>query len=589
VILFGEVCAGVGGMSRGLIAAGMTPRWFVERDRHAAGVLALHHAGVPVHADLNHFYPNPHDHAVVIIAGGTSCQNLSMAGDGTGLDGEQSRVFYQMVRVCKRVRPRFLLWENVPGALSSNEGKDFATILCAFTGTPVGVPEDGWGNAGFVPAAFPSRWNVAWRVLDSQYCGVPQRRRRVFLVGSLGDASCVEILFEPESVRGDNPPSRTAREGATGTLSSRSSGGGGLGTDFELDGGLIAPAITSKWSKGTGGPSGDECQNLVATAFSGRDRGDDGRGYDREPNITGDVSPTLDTVKPPRVAIAFKASHFTRGKDGDPSEIAAPLSADADKGDQDTLIAFNHQAAGKQTTLGASSGTANTLSASTTQAVAYFNDPKTISAEADTIKALCTLRHEVGEEAFCQWANRVIAALRSEAVLHEKVHGGSVRREANNGNLVGDDTPSREKTDSSGAMFNLWDSFRPGRPPSGREPSKQLCDKLTACVPQLPQQAASAARFMRSLWEASEGLGLLREALSALQETWRPSGNEEESTHSRYGVRRLTPIEVERLQSWPDTWTSKRMKLRLVDNLWIPTGEVEEQTDSPRYKQAATA
>src|SRR5690606_16146281 len=126
MLTFGEVCAGVGGMSRGLIAAGMTPRWFVERDKDAAGVLALHHPDVPIYCDLNLFKPDPRTHAIDALVGGTSCQNLSVAGDRSGLDGEQSRVFYQMVRIGKRLRPRFILWENVAGALSSNNGLDFA-------------------------------------------------------------------------------------------------------------------------------------------------------------------------------------------------------------------------------------------------------------------------------------------------------------------------------------------------------------------------------------------------------------------------------------------------------------------------------
>lgn len=158
------------------------------------------------------------------------------------------------------------------GSWEVEENSDFETLLC-------GLSELGYRFAGCV--------------LDSQYFGVPQRRDRVFVVGHLGAGGSPEILFEPESVRGDSPPRRRARErvagtltrGAldgssasggdgrdgllvAGTLAARNRGGGGLGTDFKIDGGLVCGAVSSKWAKGTGGPAGDECYNLVAAPLT---------------------------------------------------------------------------------------------------------------------------------------------------------------------------------------------------------------------------------------------------------------------------------------------------------------------------------
>jgi DNA (cytosine-5)-methyltransferase 1 len=230
--------SGVGGADLGFDNAGFTCACRVENDRDAASVLLHRHPDIPVYADIKKFHHPSGSARPLAVIGGSPCQDLSVAGLRKGLSGERSGLFRQMVRVCRALRPRHVVWENVGGALSSNEGGDFAVVIGSFTGCTPSVPPEGWGNAGFAPAAHPNRWNVAWRVLDSQYFGVPQRRRRVFLVGSLGGASCVEILFEPESVRGDSAPGRKKGEGVTGTLANRARGGGGLGTDFDLAGGV---------------------------------------------------------------------------------------------------------------------------------------------------------------------------------------------------------------------------------------------------------------------------------------------------------------------------------------------------------------
>lgn len=125
-----------------------------------------------------------------LIVGGSPCQSFSIAGTRTGLEGA-SGLMWEYVRAVRDVRPEWILWENVPGALSSTHGEDFGCLLRS-------LDDIGYG--------------LAWRVLDAQFFGVPQRRRRVFLVGRLGSRPPVEVLFEPEGVRWDPKPSREKRK-----------------------------------------------------------------------------------------------------------------------------------------------------------------------------------------------------------------------------------------------------------------------------------------------------------------------------------------------------------------------------------------
>lgn len=155
------------------------------------------------------------------ITGGSPCQDLSLAGKRKGLAGERSGLFMEQIRIIKEmrehersagrtgimVRPRYMVWENVPGAFSSNKGKDFATVLeetirIAEPKAPtVPVPEKGWPTAGILYDEMGT-WSVAWRVHDAQFWGVPQRRRRIALVADFGGMAAPEILFERKGLPG---------------------------------------------------------------------------------------------------------------------------------------------------------------------------------------------------------------------------------------------------------------------------------------------------------------------------------------------------------------------------------------------------
>lgn len=170
---------------------------------------------------------------VDVVIGGSPCQDLSLAGKRRGLAGARSSLFHQQIRIFHAARllcgARWLLWENVPGAFSSHKGRDFARVVGEMAGLDVAVPGEGWQGEGVV---LGPHGLVEWSVLDAQWFGVAQRRRRVFALLDTGDwAGRPPVLLEPESLRGDSPPRRETREGSAGTLAGGARRRGGYSTD----------------------------------------------------------------------------------------------------------------------------------------------------------------------------------------------------------------------------------------------------------------------------------------------------------------------------------------------------------------------
>ena len=177
------------------------------------------------------------------IIGGSPCQDLSIAGKREGLAGKRSGLFMEQIRIVKEmrqherdigrtgqhVRPRYMVWENVPGAFSSNKGKDFCAVLeetirvAEPEAPPVPVPEKGWPTSGCLWDEM-GKWSVAWRVLDAQFWGVPQRRRRIALVADFGGLSAGEILFVRKSVSGDTDEGKQAWKETAGDAGEGSGG-----------------------------------------------------------------------------------------------------------------------------------------------------------------------------------------------------------------------------------------------------------------------------------------------------------------------------------------------------------------------------
>ena len=253
--------SGIGGFDLGFDRAGMTCAGQVEYDEKTRAVLAKHWPDVKRMNDVREVQGDEFG-TVDLICGGFPCQDVSVAGRRAGLAGERSGLWYEFHRLIDGVRPRWAVIENVPGLLSSNGGADFAVILR-------GLVECGYG--------------VAWRVLDAQYFGVPQRRRRVFIVGSLGSGRAAEVLFERESGGGDSAPGRQPGAELAYSLRADASRSGDKG-----DGGINTTLVTTTFNGYTDGADDNDAQGghliPVAYAFTERTR-PDGRTFEAQEDL----------------------------------------------------------------------------------------------------------------------------------------------------------------------------------------------------------------------------------------------------------------------------------------------------------------
>ena len=216
----GSLFDGIGGWLLAARHAGVTPMWASEIEPFPCAVTARHFPDVKQLGDITQIDSDTLT-PVDIVCAGSPCQDLSIAGKRKGLDGERSGLFRTAVDIVQRIRastggryPRFFVWENVPGAFSSNKGADFRAVFEEIGQTEIPIPQHGkWANAGLAEL---QECQIAWRVLDAQYWGVPQRRRRIFLVADFAahDRRAGEILFERESVSGNPQEGEGAREGA---------------------------------------------------------------------------------------------------------------------------------------------------------------------------------------------------------------------------------------------------------------------------------------------------------------------------------------------------------------------------------------
>ena len=249
---FGSVCSGIEAASAAWMPLGWEAAWLSEIEPFPCAVLAHHYPDVPNLGDMTTLperIASGEVEAPDVFTGGTPCQAFSVAGKRGSLSddrGNLSLTFCEIANAIDDVRaaagrePCIVVWENVPGVLSTSDNA-FGCFLGALAGSGCELQPAGgrWTNAGLV---LGPRRAVAWRILDAQYFGLAQRRRRVFVVASARDGfDPAAVLFEFDGVRRDSPPSREARQVAP-TIPSRSTAGGGLGTDFDLDGGVITMA-----------------------------------------------------------------------------------------------------------------------------------------------------------------------------------------------------------------------------------------------------------------------------------------------------------------------------------------------------------
>ena len=208
-LTLGSLFDGSGGFPLGGVLAGITPIWSSEIEPFPIRVTTARFPNMKHYGDISTIDGSELE-PVDIISFGSPCQNLSVAGKREGLDGDRSSLFYEAIRIVKEMReatngkyPRYIVWENVPGAFSSNKGEDFKAVLteiCKVKDEQVSISKPAkWENAGRIMG---DGFSIAWRLLDAQYWGVPQRRQRIYLVADFDGGSAGKILFESEGLSG---------------------------------------------------------------------------------------------------------------------------------------------------------------------------------------------------------------------------------------------------------------------------------------------------------------------------------------------------------------------------------------------------
>lgn len=435
-----SICSGIEAASVAWEPLGWEPLAFSEIEAFPRAVLAHHYPSTPLHGDFTLLKDDPSIVDADLLCGGTPCQAFSVAGLRQSLADDRGNLTLQFVLLADAIdhlrrdagrEPAWILWENVPGVLSTSDNA-FGSFLGGLVGrsSPIPEPADGWTGAGVVDG--PTRC-AAWRVLDAQHFGLAQRRKRVFVLarGGAGRWAVADALLPIIEGSSWHPaPGRPAREGVAPTISARTKGGGGLGTDFDCDGGLIPRVSPTLKARDYKGPSSDgdgdgapllpvSC-DVAMPLRAGRQYSDMGDG---QANVVVAHSLRADGFAAsedgtgrgtPLVPVAFSIMPMNSGSDykARETDVAQPLMAGgpvggnqggdyivqpvafsckdhgADAGEVaptlrsmghddshangggQVAVAFAHQAGGKQTTLGYSDdGTVQTLGANQTPAV----------------------------------------------------------------------------------------------------------------------------------------------------------------------------------------------------------------------------
>lgn len=462
---------------------------------------------------------------VDVITGGSPCQDLSIAGKRAGLAGARSGLFMEQVRIVKEmrerdrangrtgdmVRPRFMVWENVPGAFSSNKGRDFAAVLeeiirIAEPEAPdIEVPEKGWPTWGGYHDEVGGRWSVAWRVHDAQYWGAPQRRRRISVVADFGGDTAGEILFERKSVSGHPAESGAAGEGpSTGAESGASYAvrirggcdGGGKG------------ALVQTVKSGTLDTGNDQTIFCMATQQGGAEL----RMDDRAPALTAAAG--MSGNNQPVVCAGFKLGNSEQARSiGYAEEQSPTLNAECG-GNKPAVLCLNDQGGN---VMGVSHDVSGTL-----RAQEHGHQPSILD-----MSHACDVIRDCGEVAPSLQAR--MGTVGNQIPLTYQMQGFGDYREGE----VASSCKQRDFKDSTDLVCAVdCRNFREGGETNG------------------------------TLQAKSNG-GI--------------SYNLQNTVRTGMIVRRLTPMECERLQGYPDGWTD-------IGEWMDSKGKRHKDADSPRYK-----
>jgi len=341
-----SVCSGIEAATVAWHSLGWTPLAFSEIEKFPSQVLAHHYPNTPNLGDMTRFKEWNFESDVNVLVGGTPCQSFSVAGLRKGLDDPRGNLMLTYLAIAAKQRPKWVVWENVPGVLSSNGGLDFASFL------------RGLGQLGY---------GFAYRVLDAQYFGVAQRRRRVFVVGCAGDwRAAAAVLFERHSLQGHPAPSREKGQRVAPTIAGCSNGGGANGPGRDVDSveslmiatmhSEISPALKARDAKGPssdGDGDGDgailvpmmaqpialQDVRAVEKMQNGKGWNDDGTAYTVDTHATQGVMQPIpfDTTQ-----ITSKAN-YSKPQAGDPCH---PLAAGAHPPAIAQAMAFDWQSGG---------------------------------------------------------------------------------------------------------------------------------------------------------------------------------------------------------------------------------------------------
>lgn len=506
--------------------------------------------------------------AVDVITGGSPCQDLSIAGKRAGLAGARSGLFMEQVRIVKEmiehdrksgrtgdmVRPRFMVWENVPGAFSSNKGRDFAAVLeeiirIAEPEAPdIEVPEKGWPTWGGYHDEVGGRWSVAWRLHDAQYWGVPQRRRRISVVADFGGDTAGEILFERKSVSGHPAESGAARERLAGNAESGASyavrirggcDGGGKGALVQAD------------KSGTLGTGND--QTIFCLQGNGIDRADtagcNGKGW-RE-----DTSYTLNTIDRPAVCAGVRCLT--------PWEAQSARVYDQD-GVWHSLNANENGGMARDSVMCAGFKLGNSEQA---RSIGYAEEQSpTLNAECGGNKPAVMCLNDQGGN-MMGVSHDVSGTLRAQEHGHQPSildmsHACDVIRDC------GEVAPSLQARMGTGGnqipltyQMQGFGDYREG-------------DVASSCKQRDFKDSTDLVCSVdcRNFTEGGEINGTLQAKESGGQ-----SLNLNNTVRQNMVVRRLTPMECERLQGYPDGWTD-------IGEWMDSKGKRHKDADNSRYK-----
>ena len=522
------------------------------------------------------------------IIGGSPCQDLSVAGKRAGLDGERSGLYMEQIRIVKEmrlqderngrtgvdIRPRYMVWENVPGAFSSNKGEDFRIVLEEIAkvidkDAVIPMPDPGkWTNCGCIVA---DGWSIAWRVLDAQFWGVPQRRRRIALVADFGGQSAPEILLVRKSVSGHTVESKPKRKEAASDAS------GGIGADDRLGAdqynAVILGDTVSTLGVNCGMSHGRQCILEPQTAYTMQDR-EGCAGGGKGALIQTDRSASLRTVNSqylfqPVYSVENHPNDSRVGINEDGMVQALTGRMGTGGGNVPMVMqCYSKQRRAQSNTdfeTCKESETANTLNAfdigdvRTTEAVVYALDRASFNQGKNALYDF-----EVSDKG----VNSPLVAKGPGAVCYSVDQGGGKSSVD-----VREDKAPTLTTTHDGAPAVCY-SFNPT---ASRDAGDYILENVAN---PLINGTCPGHKSAVCYWDGGQVIGTLTANNAGGGQRMPDKENFNcviQNNKVRYIVRRLTPLECERLQGYPDGWTDI--------GEWTDTNGKKRQTsDAQRYR-----